>query len=97
MSAYSKIYAYLEESAGKRANILPGYQGGWVLNGGHSLYSGVSKAITTLIMDKVPDGAQVDNMWLWLFDGKMKFSYSVPSGSLFTVDLIPGNFEEGFS
>ncbi len=94
MTTYSKIYEYLESTPNKRAHILPTDSGGWYLGGQNSLLSGISGPLKSLILDQVPDGAQVVNLWLWLFNGKMRFSYSIPNGSLFTVDLIPGHFEE---
>ncbi len=94
MTTYSKIYEYLELIPNKRAHILPTDSGGWYLGGPDSHLIGISGPLKTLIMDQVPDGAQVFTMWLWLFNGKMRFSYSTPNGSLFTVDLIPGHFEE---
>jgi len=92
MTTYSKIYEYLESTPNKRAHILPTDSGGWYLGGKNSLLSGISGPLKSLIIDQVPDGAQVVNLWLWLFNGKMRFSYSVPNGGLFTTDLTPGNF-----
>jgi len=97
MTTYSKIYEYLEFTPNKRAHILPTDSGGWYLVGLGSHLSGISGPLKALIMDQVPEGAQVLNMWLWLFNGNMRFTYSTPNGSLFTVDLIPGHFEEGFA
>jgi len=94
MTIYSKIYEYLELIPNNRAHILPTDSGGWYLGGQNSLFSGISGPLKTLIMDQVPEGTQVVNMWLWLFNGKMRFSYSTPNGSLFTTDLLPNHFEE---
>jgi len=94
MTTYSKIYECLESTSGKRAHILPTDSGGWYLGGPNSRLSGISGPLKALILDQVPEGTQVVNMWLWLFNGKMRFSYSVANGSLFTTDLIPGHFEE---
>jgi len=93
MTTYSKIYEYLESTPNKRANILPTDSGEWYLAGHNSRLSGISGPLKSLILDQVPAVAQVANLWLWLFNGKMKFSYSVANGSLFTTDLIPDHFE----
>jgi len=97
MTTYSKIYEYLESTPNNRAHILPTDSGGWYLVGQNSRLSGISGPLKSLILDQVPDGTQVGNLWLSLFNGKMRFSYSVPNGSLFSVDLIPGHFEEELS
>ena len=93
MPIYSKIYEYLEATSGRRAHILPTDSGEWCLAGPNSRLSGISGPLKSLILDQVPEGAQVVNMWIWLFNGKMRFSYSVANGSLFTTDLIPDHFE----
>jgi len=97
MTTYSKIYEYLESTLNNRAHILPTDSGGWYLVGHGSHLSGISGPLKALILDQVPEGAQVLNMWLWLFNGGMRFTYSTPNGSLFTTDLIPGHFDEDFA
>jgi len=97
MTTYSKIYEYLEATSGNLAHILPTDSGGWYLVGHGSHLNGISDPLKALILDQVPEGTQVFNMWLWLFNGKIRFSYSIPNGSLFTTDLIPGHFYEDFA
>jgi len=95
MSTYSKIYEYLESTPNERAHILPTTdRGGWYLGGQNSLLSGISGPLKTLIREQVPDGTQVDTMWLWLRAGKMRFSYRTVSGDLRTLLLIPSHFED---
>jgi len=97
MTTYSKIYEYLDATPGKRAHILPTAGGGWYLGGPNSHLSGISGPLQVLLSGQVPAGTKVINMWLELFNGKMKFSYSASTGSLFAIDLIPGHFEEELS
>ena len=88
---YQEIYDYLEATPGKRAHILPTDSGGWYLGGPTTNLRGISGPLKSLLSDHVPDGTQTVNLWLWLCNGKLRLSYSVPSGSLFTIDLIPGD------
>jgi len=94
MTTYDQIRDYLLRSAGNRANILPSERGLWVLIGGCGISSDFSAALKTMISDQVPDGTQVESMWLWLRAGKMRFSYRTIRGDLRTLLLIPSHFED---
>jgi len=94
MNVYDQIRHYLLRCDENRATILPRERGLWVLSGGCEISSGFSAALKTLISDQVPDGTQVDTMWLWLRAGKMRFSYRTMRGDLRTLLLIPGHFED---
>jgi len=89
MTVYDQIRHYLLRCAENRATILPSDRGGWFLRDAYSITSGFSGALKTLISDQVPDGTQVDSMWLWLRAGKIRFSYRTMRGDLRTVLLTP--------
>ncbi len=94
MTVYDQIRDYLLKCDGNRATILPRERGLWVLSGGVVISSGFSAALKTLISAQVPDGTQVDTMWLWLRAGKVRFSYRTIRGDLRTLLLIPSHFED---
>ena len=103
MNAYSKIYDYLSSVTNRRGTILKAsdgewfINGGWYLNGSHSMFTGAPNALKTLIAKRLPVGTEVEIMWLWLNKGKMKFGYRAVGCYPITIDLLPCHFEEDFS
>jgi len=99
MTAYSKIYEYLNSVTDHRATILRDcsgvwfINGGWNLNGWRSRYTGFPNALKTLIATHVPNSDDVERIWLWIHKGNMKLGYRPVGGHPCTIDLKACDFE----
>jgi len=78
VTIYNEIFDFITSIPGRRARIVSS-EYGWAIDGMPPSPE-LSRAISSLIFARVPDGTQVAGMWLWTpvynrTDKFLKFSY----------------------
>jgi len=96
VTIYNEIFDFITSLPGRRARIIYSEEYGWTIDGMPPSH-GLSRAIRSLIFARVPDGTQVEGMWLWTpvynrTDKFLKFSYQNHLGNMSSFRVNSGTF-----
>ncbi len=95
MTIYNEIFEFILPLPNRRARIVSSAYG-WTLEGMPPSPE-LAKALHSLIRARVPDGTQVDGMWIWTpvfnrIDKFFKFSYRDSFGNVHSTRVNAGTF-----
>jgi len=79
VTIYNEIFDFIMSLPNRRARIIPSEEYGWAIDG-MAPSTELARAISSLILARVPEKTQVVGMWLWTpvynqHDKFLKFTY----------------------